>query len=223
MVKKKLFVFDIDDTLSQTAKLHQAAFVVALQKMGVEEIDTNFGDYQHHTDSFIAKVIYEEDRQEAFTLEKLNQFHQLLTEEVMKYSIQEIKGAKQKLAEIEMESEFGICYATGSLLKPAQYKLDEIGIKDYQNRLTASDQLFEREQIVSSAIEKAKKYYRQDNFEQIISVGDGLWDLKAANQLAIHFVGMGDRNQRVLTESGAKVVYSDFSSFDLDSVDSLFL
>ena len=98
---KTLYVFDIDDTLTLTAKLHQTAFILALKKMGVKKIDTNFWDYKHHTDSYIARINYEKDRGENFDESKQQLFDKLLYDEVITHTIQEIKGAKQTIDKIE--------------------------------------------------------------------------------------------------------------------------
>lgn len=223
MIKKnKLFVFDIDDTLTKTAKLHQIAFIDSLQKMGVEEMDTNFGEYKHHTDSYIAKEIYEKDRGITFTADKLKLVEKLLMDYLLKHPIEEIKGAKHIINQIESDSSYGVCFATGSLLEPAKYKLDQISIDNYDSRLVASNSLVKREQIVQAAIDKAKVHYGVNHFEQIISVGDGLWDLNTANKLNIKFIGIGNKNYEVLREKGAKLLWKDFSYFDFKEIEANF-
>jgi phosphoglycolate phosphatase-like HAD superfamily hydrolase len=113
-----------------------------------------------------------------------------------------------------------VCYATGSLLKTAQYKLDQIGISYTEKQLIASNHLFEREHIVSTAIESARNFYGVPSFHKIISVGDGLWDLKTANNLNLSFIGIGDLNRNVLLQNGAKIILSDFSEMDLKMLES---
>lgn len=46
---------------------------------------------------------------------------------------------------------------------------------------------------------------------RIISFGDGLWDLKTANNLSLEFIGIGCSNEAVLKGSGMKKHYADFS------------
>mgnify|MGYP000669299615 CR=1 FL=1 len=55
----KLVIFDIDGTLTDTVLLHQKAFTQSLTQLGVQEIDTNYNEYLHHTNSYIAKGIFE--------------------------------------------------------------------------------------------------------------------------------------------------------------------
>ncbi len=67
MKKNKLIVFDIDGTLTESVEIHQKGFINALTQMGVQNIDSNFKEYKHHTDSFIAKEIYENDKSSPFS------------------------------------------------------------------------------------------------------------------------------------------------------------
>ena len=186
MKKSKLIVFDIDGTLTESVEIHQKGFVNALTQLGVKKIDSNFKAYKHHTDSFIAKVIYEKDKNTLFSDIEIGKFEAHLLNFIQNYPIAEITGAKKTVEQIEDETDFGICYATGSLLKPAKYKLDSIGLKCNREQLIASNNIEDRESIVLKAIESAKSFYKTEKFERIISVGDGLWDLKTAQNLVKH-------------------------------------
>lgn len=59
IIKNKLAIFDIDGTLTDSIDIHQAAFRGALELVGVTEYDGNWGNYKHHTDSYIFRAIYE--------------------------------------------------------------------------------------------------------------------------------------------------------------------
>ena len=63
-----------------------------------------------------------------------------------------------------------------------------------------------RESIVRAAIERAKAQYRVRHFERIVSVGDAVWDVRAARRLQLPFVGVGTGQRAVLLrEEGASV------------------
>lgn len=53
-----LIVFDIDGTLLRSVPAHVAAFVAALRESGLTEIDSNWGGYTHHTDSWIFREVF---------------------------------------------------------------------------------------------------------------------------------------------------------------------
>ena len=211
---KTLFVFDIDDTLTKTAKLHQIAFVEALREMGVVEIDTRFNEYLHHTDSFIAKTIYEKDKKLPFNINQLEKLEQLLEAKILLKKIKEIEGATSLIKRIQDSKNHDLCFATGSLLAPALIKLDKIGIEDYENIIVASNSYHKRESIVKGAILKAEQQ-NQTNYKHIISFGDGIWDYITANNLGIDFVGVGATNQDQLKKSGAHVLLNNLTEYKL--------
>jgi phosphoglycolate phosphatase-like HAD superfamily hydrolase len=130
----------------------------------------------------------------------------------------EIEGAKKIVEFLENETDYGVCYATGSMRKTAKLKLEQIGIEYHDYQLVASNEILEREKIVSTAIEHAKIFYNTNDFENIISIGDGIWDLKTAKNLNLHFIGIGEKNSDILFENGAKVILSDFSFFDIELI-----
>lgn len=212
-MSKKLIVFDIDGTLTDSVQIHHSAFREALYYIGVEKIDAEFKSFKHHTDSFIAKEIYEHASNKLFSEAKFTAFENYLTEKISTQKVIEIKGAKQLIEALNKNTNFCICFATGSLLRPALHKLNSIGIDFDKELLVASDTIYGREGIVSKAIENAKEFYGVHNFESIISVGDGLWDLLTAQNLNLDFIGVGDINKEILKKNGAKTIYSDLTEF----------
>ena len=215
MRKKNLIVFDIDGTLTDSVKPHQKAYTEMLYEVGVAEINSEFKTFKHHTDTFIAKEIYENANQIPFSESKVIEFERGLTKKISSEKINEICGAKKLIEYLENETDFGVCFATGSLRRPAEFKLKSIGILFDENQLVASDKIYEREKIVSKAIENASEYYKVEKFERIISVGDGIWDLITARNLGLEFIGVGLENKKALMKRGAELVYKDLSEFEL--------
>jgi len=208
--KKSLLVFDIDGTLTDTVAIHQQAFKEAIRLIGVTAFDDNFGAYKHHTDLHIVKTIYESAMGKSFDSQVSRQFEKHLYELISKSEITEIKGAGNIIKAIENESEYGICYATGSFYFPAKLKLEKIGTNFQPLQLVASNEIEEREKIVEKAIENARRHYGTEKFERIISFGDGLWDLKTAANLLLEFIGIGT-NETILKDNGAQKHYYDFT------------
>lgn len=111
-------------------------------------------------------------------------------------------------------------FATGSLLKPAILKLEQAKIW-YDEKLIASSNLFyEREQIVSDSIEKAKKYYCVEEFENIISIGDGIWDLKTAKNLNLKFIGVGLKNYADFKKERIEIHTENWYNFDFENAEN---
>ncbi len=216
--KKNLIVFDIDGTLTDSVRIHQDAFVKSLNLIGVNEFNIKFSTYKHHTDSHIAKVIYESSTNNKFDKEKQNSFENHLFELISEQDIIEISGAKNIIENIENNTDFGICYATGSLYRPAKYKLEQIGIKHIQRLLVASDEIEEREKIIEKAIENSLKHYNVEKFERIISVGDGIWDLVSAESLNIEFIGIGKINYETMIQKGMIRHYNDLTKIKINEI-----
>lgn len=219
MKKKILFVFDIDGTLTDSVFQHQSAFVKALDAIGVEHINDNFKSYKHHTDSYIARKIYETDINRGFSSSMLKQFEEALFEFIQnERKILEINGAQKVISELSNNPNIGICFATGSLWKPAIFKLDEAQIPYDLDQIVASNHLESREGIAEQAISQARKFYSQNSFSRIISVGDGLWDLKTAQNLSLEFIGIKKKNKKMLLENGASCILENWITFDLDKI-----
>lgn len=215
MKKTSLIVFDIDGTLTDSVSQHQKAFTEMLFEIGVKKINSEFKSFKHHTDSFIAKEIYETDQKESFSENTFSKFESGLTQKISNEKFTEILGAKNLIEVLEKESDFGICYATGSLYRPAIHKLKSIGIEFNNKQLVASDHIYKREKIIEKAIENSADYYNVSKFKRIISVGDGLWDLLTAKNLGLEFIGVGLKNEKLLIENGAEIVYKDLTKFEI--------
>lgn len=218
MQKTKLLIFDIDGTLVDSTIAYHEVVIAAMKEMGFVTIDTNFNALKHHTDSYALQFNYEKNFTHHFSEALLDDFEELL----VKYLTQqpqtiEIKGAKNVIEQLKV-SEYAIVFATGSLPKAALLKMREAGIWIEKDVLATSKTSLTREGFVLEAIEKAKNYYSVANFEQIISVGDGIWDLKTAQNLSLDFVGIGKKNKTIMQQNGMQHWFEDFSNFDLSQV-----
>jgi beta-phosphoglucomutase-like phosphatase (HAD superfamily) len=69
-----LIVFDIDGTLTKSEFHHQLAYLKSMKEIGIVEVNQNWKEYQHHTDSYILKVNYENSFDDKFEFELLNNF-----------------------------------------------------------------------------------------------------------------------------------------------------
>lgn len=216
-----LIVFDIDDTLTKSEYQHQLAYVNAMKACGIININQNWRDYTHHTDSHILKVNYEKNLTEAFSFEFVEMFEKRMTENLLMLSkVSEIKGAKEIVTMFINQSDYAIAFATGSLLKPALIKLTQAGIEHDERLVVGSNTFFSREEIVQSAITQAREFYQVHSFEHIISVGDGIWDFKTARNLGLHFIGIGNKN--LLDFEAADIQYhiEDWQSFSIEEMES---
>ncbi len=208
---KKLVIFDIDGTLTDSVPLYHKVVIDALKAMGINEIDTDFYHYKYHTDSYTLKFNYENFFNKPISDQLMLQFEHILEEELKKYPpVQEIMGAKECVANL-LKSNIAIAFATGSLPKPAILKLEQCDIWHDANLIATSKISYDRETFVLQAIEDAKTYFNIKKFEYIYSVGDGIWDLQTAQRLDLEFIGIGNNQKKALLGLGCKTHFEDLT------------
>lgn len=219
MKKKNLIVFDIDDTLTKSENQHQTAYVEAMKSFGITDINQNWKSYQNVTDSYILKQNFEANFKRDFDLSFIKDFEIKMTELFVNLpKTTEIKGAKEIVDFFMRETDYAICFATGSLLNPALIKLEQANINFVPALVEASNSIYTREEIVKSAIKKAKEYFQVKDFETIISVGDGIWDLRTAHNLGVHFLGIRNKNLEDFQQENIKSHIADWSNFDFQKI-----
>ncbi|MFV0293745.1 MAG: HAD family hydrolase [Paracoccus sp. (in: a-proteobacteria)] len=219
-----LIVFDIDDTLTKSEYQHQLAYVNSMKEFGIENINQNWKEYKHHTDSYILKINYENNLDKKFDLNLVPKFESKMAEimQTLK-SVEEIEGARNFVKYLKKDKNYALTFATGSFRKPALLKLKQADIWHDEKLVATSNEYYEREQIVIDAIEKAKEFYRISNFENIISVGDGIWDMKTARNLNVKFIGVGMKNLDDFKKENIEVHTENWKNFDFKTAENKLL
>ena len=215
-----LVVFDIDGTLTDSVKAHQDSFCKSYSSFEIQNLNTDWSSYTHHSDSWIfGEVIRQNFKRDATDKEKsdfaiaLNDNFNLYTS---KHPISEIPGAKIFINNIKDSAEIGYCLATGSLRDPAIKKLKCLELEYPKDLLVTASEYETREEIVGTAIEKAMGYYGVDEFEHIFSIGDGYWDMKTAEKLKIEFIGIAsDEKAKQLKNAGCANLYDNFMNQEI--------
>ncbi len=223
MKKRKLIVLDIDDTLTSSEEKHTNSLLYAMDKFGIKNVDTDWRNYANATDSYIFKVNYEKTFNKEFSLEIIPEFEKIMTDYFIGFpDSKEVLGAKKIVDFFIEKTDYGVCFATGSILKPAYLKLEQAGVEFDKEVLEASNTIFTREKIVQSAINKAKIFYKVEDFEHVISFGDGLWDVTTAANLDLHFVGVNTKNVEDFKKKNVKYHINNWEDFSLDEVEKVF-
>ncbi|WGH75004.1 HAD family hydrolase [Tenacibaculum tangerinum] len=219
MKKENLIVFDIDDTLTKSEHQHQKAYVQAMKSFGITKINQDWKSYKNMTDSYILKKNYETNFKKKFSFSFIPAFEEKMTTFLREMpKTKEINGARNSVDFFMKETDYAICFATGSLLQPALLKLEQAGINFVPNLVETSNNLFTREEIVHAAIQKAKSYFQVKEFKNIISVGDGIWDARTAKNLGVHFLGIGNKNVSDFKEEGIQSHIEDWTKFNFEKV-----
>ena len=96
MKKNNLIVFDIDDTLTKSGNQHHTAYVSTMQQFGITNINQDWKNYRHHTDSFILKENYEANIDKQFDFSFIPDFEKEMTRALLALpKTTEILGAKK--------------------------------------------------------------------------------------------------------------------------------
>ncbi|OSY87315.1 hypothetical protein WH52_11740 [Tenacibaculum holothuriorum] len=223
MEKNKLIILDIDDTLTKSEEKHTDSLLFAMKHFGIDRVNTDWKEYTHATDSYIFKENYEQTHKKEFSLDLIDEFEKVMTEKFMSYpQTHEVRGAQKTIDFLLKETDYAICFATGSIHKPALLKLEQVGINFIPNVLSSCNNYFTREEIVKASIKKAQDYYGVAQFESIISFGDGLWDVTTARNLNLHFVGVNTKNVSDFKKQNVQYHINDWTEFSLQKMEKIF-
>jgi len=216
-----LAIFDIDGTLTGTDQVDETCFVRALaDSHGITGISTNWAAYPHTTDSAITLHVFQERfnrlPEEIELLEFKTRFVSLLKDYCLKNPtlFPEIVGASRMLRRLNQELEWRVAIASGSWSVSGELKLKAAGIELDDFPAAFADDGLSREEILKSAVLKAQLHYQQSHFTRVVSVGDGLWDVRTARNLRFPFIGIGSEERRnTLRRVGATHVLRDFANY----------
>lgn len=209
MLKKSVVVFDIDGTLTDSVPQHQAAFEEAMRSFPFANLDTNWAGYRHHTDTGIFAEAWEREGKDGTPpySELERRYKQAYNVAIRRQIVSEISGAQSFLRSIS--EHWIVVYATGSLSYGAGHKLSVVGVSDAEQIVVTASEFTTREQLVETAVQRGCKVGGISTPQQVISIGDGIWDLKTANQLGYDFLGIGTGEKAAQLRENGAIVYDD--------------
>ena len=219
----KLAIFDIDGTLTKTDGVDDLSIVKAFfDSHQIADIDTDWTNYKYVTDSGITLEIFTERLGRAPNARDIAVFKHCFIKNLSDFASRdkslfaEIPNAALMLEDLKAEKNWAVALATGCYYDSAKLKLKQanIVIEDYPH--ATADDAVSREEILRIAIEKSLKHYRQSEFEKIVSIGDGIWDVRTARNLGLDFIGIagGERAEK-LRKEGAEFIIEDFRDYEL--------
>lgn len=193
----KLIIFDIDGTLTKTNDIDSVLFEKAiLDILPIHSLGTNWTNYKYSTDiGIITEIIESKFNRTPHTSEIepiKNRFFSYLTSAFSNdhshcLPINGAQGIFKKLSKLGWD----IAIATGGWETSALLKLRSANIPYQTTPIAHSDDHMERKNIISIAIERSQNYYKKC-YTNVIYVGDRLWDKRAAMDLGIGFIGVGN-------------------------------
>jgi phosphoglycolate phosphatase-like HAD superfamily hydrolase len=218
---RTLVVFDIDGTLVDSVAIHQAALASAIGATDLTYRDTEWSNYANHTDSGVFWEAYakshgrEPDSTQCSCFE--SSFAARYEELVAAGAPREIPGARRMLEWLASSEQWLVVFATGSYRGAAEHKLRLLGIRPDSEILVTATEFRTRREIVTRAVQLSLGQGPAAADRRVVSVGDGPWDAKTAEELGIAFIGVGDGAVgRRLYELGARGVvphYLDVARF----------
>lgn len=216
---KKLVIFDIDGTLTNTNAADHQAFEKAYRELyDLDVSDLNWEDCENYTDTGIAQHIFGEKIGRTcgpVDLRKIKKqvqdnLFELYNEDELNFA--EVKGATDFLEFLKTRTEICLAIATGCWEHSANFKLNVSGI-DYEGLpMGNSDHAISRVGITNYAIDEAKKHYGIASFDEIIYFGDGVWDYKTTQAMGIRLIGVDVANTGRLKELGVQNIITDYSN-----------
>ena len=209
-----LAVFDLDGTLSTTNEVDSECFVAAVRAEFGFTPESDWSAYEHCTDEGIAVEAltgYLGQSPNALQLNRLKRrFVDLLASAAAAkpHLFTPVAGAPELLRHLA-DSGWILCIATGAWRAPAEVKLKAAGLPE-SIPLFCSDGVPSREAILGAAMAHGRAIALA-SVSRVVAVGDGVWDVAAAANLALPFLGVGRGPHAArLCEAGALAVVPDF-------------
>lgn len=220
----KLAVFDIDGTLTLGEGLGTRCFFESLEAMfGAGRAERRIESYVESTDCGIAREAVEKILGRPPDADEFARFKssylEMLAREIAarEQPYRPVAGAAQFVTALAARPGWSIAVATGNWRRAAELKLDCARIAAPPVAACSEDGTT-RAEVLASAISAAGAREGR-RFEKVVYVGDQLWDLRAARQQRVGFLGLasGKRGDALAAE-GARIVdnyLDDARLFDL--------
>lgn len=204
-----IIIFDVDGTLIGGEEQDWPSFDRALEKEFGFTPDKSFWDGVHEvTASSIVRTAaeYAEERFEKASVERVKSYYLANLREVAPYKGEIFNpkpGAQEILETLKRTKIFKVGIATGDFEETIRFKLGSASLDISGLPFSSSSEKDRRADIIRATAEKAN-----EPVEDAIYVGDGLWDLRATQELGVPFVATG-RNLDALIDAGAEHVARD--------------
>jgi phosphoglycolate phosphatase-like HAD superfamily hydrolase len=183
-------------------------------------LDTDWTRYEHVSDAAIAVEAYRRhygSEPDAARLEAtVARFVRLLSDahRTDAGAIRPVAGAAE-LFEALRERGWAVAIATGAWRLASELKLSAGGVSFAGVPMATSEDGPARSSIVSAARVRAERLHGVERFDRVVSIGDGLWDVLAAHDLGLPFVGVGPRGRAErLRAAGARVILDDYRDIE---------
>jgi phosphoglycolate phosphatase-like HAD superfamily hydrolase len=215
---RKLAIFDVDGTLLDNMETEDACYSAALREvLELPSLDTDWTHYEHVSDAAIAVEAYRRHHGSAPSAAQLDatmaRFVRLLAEahDTGSGVIRPTNGTPQLFDALARHG-WAVAIATGAWRRASELKMSAGGLRYAGVPMATSEDGPARASIVSAARVRAERLHGVERFDRVVSIGDGLWDVLAARDLGLPFVGIGSGPRaNALRAAGVGVVLEDYT------------
>jgi len=217
----KLVMFDMDGTLTDSVKLDDNCYVQAVERaLGLTHIVTDWDSYPHASSSGCLHEIVRRARGHGPTPDEDRAVQRALlallddlAERQNKRTV-EITGAAASVQAV-LDAGHAVAIASGDWELTAHHKLTSARIPFQKLPSAYCDVSHVRTEIMQTALVRARAHYGVLEFDRVIYVGDGPWDVKACRELAWPLIGIGrDAHARRLQSLGVSHVLPHYRELD---------
>ncbi len=213
-----LVIFDIDGTLIESTAVDDACFLRAAEEvLDVRSPDADWANYPHCSDTGLVSELLRRYAGREARAEDIEQFRRrflaLLEDAVgtQPSLFGPIPGIHRLLELLAQRDDIAVALATGGFEVTARAKLEWANLPLRAHPAAFSEDGPSRESIVTAAVRRAGEAYGRTDFDRIISIGDGVWDVRTAASLGVGFVGRANAEDAGrLRRAGAEVVIADY-------------
>ena len=217
-----LAIFDIDGTLTNTNTVDDTCYRAAVaETIGLPVSAIDWTGAPHHSDRGIFDWLFERlgrplpsDADVALARRRLTDRLTTAKAETPE-QFTAIEGAPHVFEHL-IAGGWNIAIATGCWLPSAMIKLAAGAIDARDIPIACADDAAARVDIVTLARQRAEAFYGRQ-FDRVVSIGDGVWDVEAAHALELPFIGIGHGERKArLQRAGATTIvenYVDLASF----------
>jgi beta-phosphoglucomutase-like phosphatase (HAD superfamily) len=183
-------IFDIDGTLVSSTEFDDRLYRMAiLEVLGDVQLRSVLTDYEHVSDAGILRAICRENNIDSAVVEPRirNRFGELVSMHLTTEACAAIPGALSLWNSLCGDQRFAVGLATGGWSHTARMKLVAAGYPIDGIAFASSDDSHERTQIM----QRCRAMLPPTT--STVYIGDGEWDLAAAESLGWRFIGVGNR------------------------------
>lgn len=224
-VKRNLAIFDIDGTIMHSVGHDVSLFREAhARHIPAESMDTHWGNFSQMTDHAINTEFFDRVHGRSPSDDEVQTIKSSFITLVREAHIARpemfspVIGALKTIESLSHHTDWAVGFASGGWKVSSTFKLETMGIDASIYPTAFGDAHADRLTLVQSAIDAAKVTHNRDRFDNVVSVGDGIWDVAAARDLKLSFIGISSWVSReTLLAAGAHDVidhYEDYEMFE---------